>query len=216
VRVEEARHVEFLRMAFDRSVVIATSLSLRPQDPGRIVGQPPQRRSWTGTPRNEQLMSVAVCIGPPSTGSTAHGAGDLRNSCSTAELCRRRSRIADDQGQQQCALAALARSCLVLRRRLRALPSPGLHPAGRRRGFQIRRLAAQSPPSRRPRLEPCCTVVAHVAVRWAELATTEGGGAIRWLRPCDLATRVGHRWAVKRALRREDNDPIGCPRDDAR
>jgi hypothetical protein len=27
-------------MAFDRSVVVATALSLRPQDPGRIVGQP--------------------------------------------------------------------------------------------------------------------------------------------------------------------------------
>jgi hypothetical protein len=32
---------------------------------------------------------------PATRGSTAHSAGNLRNSCSTAELCRRRSRIAD-------------------------------------------------------------------------------------------------------------------------
>jgi hypothetical protein len=36
--------------------------------------------------------------------STAQSAGDLRNSCSTAELCRRRSRIADAQGHQLCGL----------------------------------------------------------------------------------------------------------------
>jgi hypothetical protein len=45
-------------------------------------------------------------------GSTAQRAGDLRNSCSTAELCRRRSRIADAQRHQLfAAVQSLSTSC---------------------------------------------------------------------------------------------------------
>ena len=56
-------------------------------------------------PRIEQLISVPGCIDPPKHGSTAHRASDFRNSCSTAELCRRRSRISDAQEHQLFPLA---------------------------------------------------------------------------------------------------------------
>ncbi len=52
-----------------------------------------QNHGHTVSTTLEQLLSVPVCIGPQSTVRTAHTGGDLRNSCSTAELCRRRSSI---------------------------------------------------------------------------------------------------------------------------
>jgi hypothetical protein len=60
----------------------------------------PQRRSWAANPSNRTADKCARLFGPPKHGSTAHRARDLRNSCSTVELCRRRSRIADAHRQQ--------------------------------------------------------------------------------------------------------------------
>jgi hypothetical protein len=101
------------RRSLERAPICGTSSGSQ----GRLGRERPASSILGGQPLDRIADKCARLYRCRTRGSTAHRARDLRNSCSTAELCRRRSRIVDPRGHQ---LFALMRAALDI-----ALDNPG-------------------------------------------------------------------------------------------